>query len=66
MRDFLWKVYDKLYCFFGYGDMRLILEYASCGKGCARISFNIKGGFAPYFLSSFSSAPPPAIEISTP
>ena len=32
MRDFLCKVYDKLYCFLGYADMRLILEYESGGK----------------------------------
>ena len=39
MRDFLCKVYDKLYCFLGYADMRLIPGYESGGKGCARISF---------------------------
>jgi len=32
MRDFLCKVYDKLYCFLGYPDMRLILGYESGGK----------------------------------
>jgi len=37
--DFLCKVYDKLYCFLGYADMKLILGYESGGKGCARISF---------------------------
>jgi len=52
MRDFLCKVYDKLYCFLGYADMRLILGYESGGKGCARIFFYIKGGFAFYFLDS--------------
>jgi len=45
--------------------MRLILGYESGGKGCARISFYIRG-LRPLFPSSFSSAPPPAIEISTP
>jgi len=43
MRDFLCKVYDKLYCFLGYADMRLIPGYESGGKGCARISFYIRG-----------------------
>jgi len=43
MRDFLCKVYDKLYCFLGYVDMRLILVYESGGKGCAWISFYIWG-----------------------
>jgi len=52
MRDFLCKVYDKLYCFLGYADMRLILGYESDGKGCARIFFYIRGGFSPYFLDS--------------
>jgi len=66
MRDFLCKVYDKLYCFLGYADMRLILGYESGGKGCARISFYIRGAPPPISFSSFSSAPPPAIEISTP
>jgi len=47
MRDFLCKVYDKLYCFLGYADMRLILGYELGGKGCARISFYIKGGASP-------------------
>jgi len=42
MRDFLCKVYDKLYCFLGYADMRLIPGYESGGKGCARISFYIR------------------------
>jgi len=44
MMDFLCKVYDKLYCYLGYADMRLILGYESGGKGCARISFFIRGG----------------------
>jgi len=65
VRDFLWRCYDKLFGFFGYADMRLILGYESGGKGCARISFYIRG-LRPLFSSSFSSAPPPAIEISTP
>ena len=43
MRDFLCKSYDKLYCFLGYTDMRLILGYESGGKGCAKISFYIRG-----------------------
>ena len=43
MWDFLCKVYGKLYYFLGYADMRLILGYESGGKGCARISFYIKG-----------------------
>ena len=51
MRDFLCKVYDQLYCFLGYADMRLILGYESSGKGCARIFFYIRGS-APYFLDS--------------
>jgi len=50
MRDFLCKVYDKLYCFLGYVDMRLILGYELGGKGCARISLYIRGGSTPYFL----------------
>jgi len=50
MRDFLCKVYDKLYCFLGYADMRLILGYESGGKGCARIAFYIKGGVRPLFF----------------
>jgi len=32
MRDFLCKVYDKLYCFLSYADMQLILGYESGGK----------------------------------
>jgi len=43
MRDFLCKVYNKLYCSLGYADMRLILGYESGSKGCARISFYIRG-----------------------
>jgi len=43
MRDFLCKVYDKLYYFLGYAGMRLILGYESGDKGCARISFYIRG-----------------------
>jgi len=43
MRDFLCKVYDKVYCFLGYTDMRLIQGYESGGKGCARISLYIRG-----------------------
>jgi len=43
MRDFLCKVYNTLYCFLGYVDMRLILGYESGGKGYARISFYIRG-----------------------
>jgi len=50
MRDFFCKVYDKLYCFHGDVDMRLILGYESGGTGCARISFHISGGIAPDFL----------------
>jgi len=50
IRDFLCKVYDKLYYFLGYADMRLILGYESGGKGCARISFDIRG-LRPLFLS---------------
>jgi len=46
MRDFLCKVYDKLYCFLSYADMQLILGYESGSKGCARIS-SIKGGASP-------------------
>ena len=47
MRDFLCKVYDKLYGFLGYTDMRLILGYESGGKGCARISFYIRVAWPP-------------------
>jgi len=54
MRDFLCKVYDKLYCFLGYADMRLILGYESGGKGCTRISFYIRGGLRPLFLWFFT------------
>jgi len=43
MRDFLCEGYDKLYSFLGYADMRLILGYESGDKGCARISFYIRG-----------------------
>jgi len=50
MRDFLCKVYDKLYCFLGYADMRLILGYESGGKGCARISFYIRVASPPISL----------------
>jgi len=50
MSDFLCKVFDKLYCFLGYADMRLILVYESGGKGCARISFYIKGASPPISL----------------
>jgi len=32
MRDFLCEVYDKLYCFLGYADKRLILGYELGGK----------------------------------
>jgi len=64
MRDFLCKGWDKLYGFLGYADMRLILGYESHGKGCARIALYIRG-LRPSFPTSFSSAPPPAIEIST-
>jgi len=32
MRDFLGKVYDKLYCFLGYADMRFMLGYELGGK----------------------------------
>jgi len=52
MRDFLCKVYDKLYYFLSYADMRLILGYESGGKGCARISFYIRG-LRPLFLCIF-------------
>ena len=54
MRDFLYKVYDKFYCFHGYTDMRLILGYESDGKGCARISFYIRGA-----SPLISMVPPP-------
>ena len=47
MRDFLFKIYDKLYCFLGYADMRLILGYESGGKGCARIFFYIRRASPP-------------------
>jgi len=60
MRDFLCKVYDKLYCFLGYADMRLMLGYESGGKGCARICFYIRG-LRPLFPSKsdrFDAAPP--------
>jgi len=50
MRDFLCEVYDKLYCFLGYTDNRLILGYESGGKSCARISLYISRGSAPDFL----------------
>jgi len=40
---FLCMVYNKLYCFFGYADMQLILGYESGSKGYARISFYIRG-----------------------
>jgi len=43
MTDFLCKGYYKLYGFLGYTDMRLILGYEWGGKGCARISFYIRG-----------------------
>ena len=36
-----------MYCFLGYADMRLILGYESGGKGCAWISFYIKGAPPP-------------------
>jgi len=52
MRDFLCKVYNRLYFFLGYADMRLILGYELGGTGCAGISFYMRGGFAPYFLDS--------------
>jgi len=52
MRDFLCKVYDKLWCSLGYADMELILGYESGGKGCARIPLYIRGGFGSYFLDS--------------
>jgi len=51
MRDFLCKVYDKLYRFLGYADMRLILGYESGGKGCARISFYKRVASPPISLS---------------
>ena len=47
MRDFLCKGYDKLYCFLGCAEMRLILGYESGGKGCARIFFYIRGAPPP-------------------
>jgi len=65
MKDLLCKAYEKLYRFLGYADMRLILGNESGGKGSTRISFYIRG-LCILFLSSFSSAPPSAIEISTP
>ena len=55
MRDFLCKVYDKLYCFVGYADMRLILGYESGGKGCARISFYIRGAPPPISLILYAT-----------
>ena len=61
MRDFLCKVYDKLYYFLSYADMRLILGYESGGKGCARISFYIRG-LRPLFLSFFTL---PGISFTT-
>jgi len=60
MRDFLCKVYDKLYCFLGYADMRLILRYESDGKGCARICFYKRGAPPPVFCGTtncFMSTP---------
>jgi len=48
MRDDLCKAYDKLYCFLGYADMRLILGYESGDKGCARISFYRRGVPPPF------------------
>jgi len=53
MRDFLCKVYDKLYCFLGYADMRLLLGYESGGKGCARISFYIRVASPPVVFLFF-------------
>jgi len=50
MRDFLCKGYDKLYGFLGYTNMRLILRYESGGKGCARISFYLRGLFFFFFF----------------
>jgi len=50
MRDLLCKVYNKLYCFLGYAEMRLILGYQSGGQGCARITFYIREGSAPCLL----------------
>jgi len=61
MSDFLCKVYDKLYCFLGYADMGLILGYESGGKGCARISFYIRGAPPKIFFSLQS-----AFEMATP
>jgi len=48
MRDFLCKDYNKLFGFLGYADMQLLLGYESDGKGCARISYSIRG-FRPLF-----------------
>jgi len=62
MRDFLCKVYNKLYGLLGYADMRLILGYESGGKGCASISFNIKGGLRPRFACFFTL---PGISFTT-
>jgi len=61
MRDFLCKVYDKLYYFLGYADMRLILGYELGGKGSARISFYIRG-LRPLFLLFFTL---PGISFTT-
>jgi len=55
MRDFLCKVYEKLYCFLGYADMRLILGYESGGKGCARISFYIRVASPPISLILYAT-----------
>ena len=55
MRDFLCKYYDKLYCFLGYADMRLILGYESGGKGCPRISFYIRGPSPPISLILYAT-----------
>ena len=55
MRDFLCKVYDKLYCFLGYADMRLILGYQSGGKGCSRISFYIRVASPPISLILYTT-----------
>ena len=65
MRDFLCKVYDKLYCCLCYADMRLILGCESGGKRLCEDFLLYKGGLRPQFPSSFLSAPPPGIEIST-
>ena len=56
------KDYDRLYCFLGYADMRLIEGYESGSKGCARISFYKKGP-RPLFPACFTL---PSTSFTTP